>query len=98
VPVVSAAPVAPPSASAAPGASAPPAPIASAPPAAPSGDTGDVKTDNASPNHRIYVDGRVAGQTPDTVHVRCGAHTVRLGSGGKDQPVDVPCGGEVSVK
>ncbi len=66
---------------------------------APSGtDSGDLKTDAAHGGHRIFVDGHVVGQTPETVRVRCGPHVVRLGSSGKDQPVDVPCGGEVSIK
>jgi hypothetical protein len=55
-------------------------------------------TTDAAPNHRIYVDGRVLGQTPDTVHVKCGAHVIKLGSSAREQTVDVPCGGEVSVK
>ena len=62
------------------------------------GETGDVKTDTAASGRRVFVDGHVAGQTPETVHVRCGVHTVRVGSSGKEQSVDVPCGGEVSVK
>jgi hypothetical protein len=59
---------------------------------------GDVVTLDASPNHRIYVDGRVLGQTPETVRVKCGTHVIKLGSSAKEQTVEVPCAGEISVK
>jgi hypothetical protein len=59
---------------------------------------GDLVTADASPNHRIYVDGRVLGQTPETVRVKCGSHVVKLGSSGREQTIDVPCGGEIAVK
>jgi eukaryotic-like serine/threonine-protein kinase len=95
-----------PSASAAPSAaplldaSAPvdvPASAASAAPRPPASDSGSLKTTDATPHRRIFVDERVVGQTPETVTVKCGTHTVRLGSAGKPQSIDVPCGGEVVV-
>jgi len=48
-------------------------------------------------NRRIFVDDKVMGQTPASVTVKCGRRTVRLGSAGKPQVIDVPCGGEVTV-
>jgi serine/threonine-protein kinase len=58
---------------------------------------GLLKTSGAAPNRRIFVDERTLGQTPETVTVKCGSRTVRLGSAGKNQTVDVPCGGEITV-
>lgn len=59
--------------------------------------TGVVKTTGAPPGRRIFVDHRARGQTPDSVTVKCGRHSIRLGSTGRPQMVDVPCGGEVTV-
>ncbi|MBX3230895.1 MAG: protein kinase [Labilithrix sp.] len=58
---------------------------------------GIVRTTGAAPGRRIFVDEKVAGQTPESITVKCGAHAVRLGSTGKAQDVDVPCGGEIVV-
>jgi serine/threonine-protein kinase len=59
--------------------------------------TGMVRTTGALPGRRIFVDERTLGQTPESVAVKCGQHVVRLGSSGKPQRVDVPCGGEILV-
>ncbi len=88
-------------ASAAPSASASATP-SSAPSSAPSPSEippgmGVLKTAGAAPNRRIFVDERTLGQTPESVTVKCGTHTVRLGSAGHNQTVDVPCGGEITV-
>lgn len=58
---------------------------------------GLVKTTGAISGRRIFVDDRVLGQTPESVTVKCGPHTVRLGSSGKPQKIDVPCRGEVTI-
>ena len=58
---------------------------------------GLIKTPNAAPGRRIFVDEKAVAQTPDSVPVKCGAHIVKLGSSGKTQNIDVPCGGEVVV-
>jgi hypothetical protein len=78
--------------------------LASAPPAS----TGDVPVvDVASlprppigtvigaPKHRLWIDGRLAPSWKRTV--KCGLHTVQVGSQGEEREVDVPCGGEISV-
>jgi serine/threonine protein kinase len=88
------------SASAAPSASV--VPTASAAPVASNGvsdpeGTGTVKTAGAVPGRRIFVDEKTVGQTPESVTVKCGSHMVRLGSSGKPQKIDVPCGGEITV-
>lgn len=83
--------------SAAPAAPAVPSPPTPAP-AEPLGEgMGVVKTAGATAGRRIFVDDKTLGQTPESVTVKCGKHTVRIGSSGKSQAVDVPCGGELSV-
>jgi hypothetical protein len=47
--------------------------------------------------HRIYVDDHVAGEGPEPLRVRCGPHTIRLGSAGRELSAVVPCGGVVRV-
>jgi serine/threonine-protein kinase len=46
---------------------------------------------------RIFVDDRTVGQTPESVLVKCGARSVKIGSAGHRQVVDVPCGGEINI-
>lgn len=58
---------------------------------------GLVKTTNAAPGRRIFLDEKVAGQTPETITIKCGTHKVKLGSTGTIQEINVPCGGEVTV-
>jgi eukaryotic-like serine/threonine-protein kinase len=56
-----------------------------------------LSTANASPSHRIFFDGRVVGETPTTVEVPCGKHTVQLGSAGTTRTLDLPCGQELVI-
>jgi hypothetical protein len=57
-----------------------------------------VLTPASARSHRVFVDGNYAApRSGATLHLKCGKHVVRIGSGGRDQHVDVPCGGEVSV-
>jgi hypothetical protein len=46
--------------------------------------------------HRIFVDGAVTNETT-ALAVRCGQHTVRIGSQGAARIVDVPCGGQLTL-
>ena len=46
---------------------------------------------------RLYVDGLIVGETPTPVLVTCGKHVVKVGSAGREQSIDVPCGGAVIV-
>jgi hypothetical protein len=55
-----------------------------------------VGTVTGSPEHRLYVDGTLMHGT--SALVRCGMHTVQVGSMGKPQAVLVPCGSEVVVR
>lgn len=81
-----------------------PTPTTTRPPAATPAPTptttttaGDLDTTSARPQHRVFVDGRVVGETPGTFRIACGSHQVRLGSRGTIQNVDVPCGGVLKV-
>lgn len=71
--------------------------------AAPPGETetdptmGTLDTTGAPSGRRIFVDEKVVGETPESPQVKCGKHQVRIGSAGKTQTVDVPCGGSISV-
>jgi serine/threonine-protein kinase len=56
-----------------------------------------IKTEGAAPNRRIFFDEKVVGQTPETVTVKCGSHVVKLGSSGKPQTIDLPCGAEITI-
>ncbi len=47
--------------------------------------------------HRVFVDGRVVPSSLGTAVVDCGMHTVKIGHDGREQVIDVPCGGRVRV-
>ena len=83
---------------------APPAPVLAssmpepiAPHPNPTPATGELRTPESKPSHRIFVDGRFAGETGTPLTLACGAHRVRIGGGGRVQSVAVPCGGGVDV-
>lgn len=85
------------------------APIAAPPPAAPGpiaraeGDRvrgpqkGAIDVRPAAGEHRVFVDGRVVGNSPGTMVVDCGEHVVKIGHDGKEQAIEVPCGGRATV-
>jgi hypothetical protein len=58
---------------------------------------GDVTPPAAAAGHRIFVDGKVVGNGTDTVRVKCGSHTIKIGSSGTPQTIDVPCGGSLDL-
>jgi serine/threonine-protein kinase len=60
-------------------------------------DTGLLDTPSALWNHRVFVDGQARGAGGDIIRLPCGKHTVRLGSTGRTQTIDVPCGGTVAI-
>jgi serine/threonine-protein kinase len=69
------------------------------PPSAPTPDTdliprdlGELQMPSGAAGHRIFVDGRTAGEGATPIRVPCGPHTVRIGSAGRVQHIDVPCG------
>jgi hypothetical protein len=77
-------------------AAAPPAQEAAEKSSIPEG-MGLLKTTDLAGQRRIFVDNLTVGQTPDSVLVKCGSRTVRIGSAGHPQVIDIPCGGEISV-
>jgi hypothetical protein len=58
---------------------------------------GTISTPPDAAGHRVFVDGRYAGDSPGPIKVRCGSRVVKIGSGGTPRTVDVPCGGGVLV-
>ena len=54
-------------------------------------------TTGAAPNRRIFDDEKVVGQTPESVTEKCGTHAVKLGSAGKTQTLEIPCGGAITA-
>ena len=47
--------------------------------------------------HRVFIDGKVVASALGTAVVDCGTHTVKIGHDGRDQVIDVPCGGRVRI-
>ena len=105
-----AAPIAPSVATPAPAACAAPPPVTDPPPTPPSFASAVRETPRADqpapteggikvvvPGRRVFIDGRLAGEGPRTFSTSCGTHTVRVGSAGTTQSINVPCGGEVII-
>jgi len=94
---------APPSAPSAPFAPfAPSASSAAAPPALPPAPaiSGTLVVAPTKLPHRVFVDDRVVGESSSAARafaVRCGEHSIKVGSRGTPQSVTVPCGGSASV-
>jgi serine/threonine protein kinase len=86
---------APPAAAVAPTAGATPTVTAPAAGSAIPADSGDIVV--ASSGHRVYVDGRVVGQSPGTFRVKCGPRSVHIGSAQAPKTLNVPCGGTVPL-
>ncbi|MFO0641747.1 MAG: protein kinase [Polyangiaceae bacterium] len=49
-------------------------------------------TSPAAPGHRIFVDGKVVGETPQRVVLPCGKRTIQLGKGAPVRTLDLACG------
>ncbi len=58
---------------------------------------GSIALPASADGHRIYVDGKVVAAAPAAVFVPCGHHVLRIGSQGRDQEIDVPCGGRITA-
>jgi serine/threonine-protein kinase len=58
---------------------------------------GEIRVAPSHPPRRVFVDGRVIGESGIVTTITCGPHTVRVGTSGKLQNVDVPCGGTLDV-
>jgi serine/threonine protein kinase len=61
-------------------------------------DTGLLETPSGMANHRIFVDGFARGTGGDVLTLRCGRREVQLGSAGRIQWVNVPCGGRIRIE
>ncbi len=48
--------------------------------------------------HRIFVDDKIVGEGPGTYFIGCGRHSVKVGSSGKPQEIDAPCGETVTLQ
>lgn len=47
--------------------------------------------------HRLYVDGKLLGDSDGPVVVECGTRIIKLGTAGYSKSIAVPCGGEIAV-
>jgi hypothetical protein len=74
------------------------APPPSAHPAGVDARTCELDTSAARPGHRVFLDGRVVGETPRLLRVPCGGHELRMGSAGAAQHVVLPCGGTFKAR
>jgi serine/threonine-protein kinase len=61
-------------------------------------DVGELQPPPSAAGHRIYVDGRVVGEGTAPLRVKCAQHSVRIGSAGRTQYVDVPCGQAIALQ
>ncbi len=59
---------------------------------------GTINLPSTAAGHRVFVDGHVASDGAKPIDVACGHHNVRVGSHGKTQSIDVPCGGSVDLQ
>ncbi len=70
------------------------------PPPAPQADlptTGAIVLPESAAGHRVFVDGRVTEVKSGRIIVPCGSHSVRIGSSGTEQKLDVECGGATAI-
>lgn len=70
----------------------------STPTTTPSGEgtTGQLTVGTSAKGHRVFFDGKVLGEM-GTYTVPCGTHKVKVGSGGKEQTLTIPCGSSLSI-
>jgi hypothetical protein len=66
--------------------------------ARPATDEGILRVPSRAAQHRVFFDGRVIGEGAGEYPVRCGTHSVRVGSKGDELSLVVPCGGSVAVE
>jgi serine/threonine-protein kinase len=58
---------------------------------------GELQMPASADGHRIFVDGRTVSEGTAPVRVHCGPHEVRIGSAGRLQNVNVPCGSTLAL-
>ena len=64
---------------------------------APRSGTGALELPASAMGHRIFIDGQFGGDASPRVQVTCGRHTVRIGTAGRAQSVNIPCGGSIPL-
>lgn len=72
--------------------------LAPPPKGKPAAKMGTLHTPAAAAGHRVYVDGFLSGFAPNPIQLKCGTHTVKVGSAAKWQTINVPCGGDAWAK
>jgi hypothetical protein len=60
-------------------------------------DMGILDASAAPAGHRIFVDGHMIGQTPQSGLVKCGSHQVHIGGAGRPHTIDIPCGSAIRI-
>jgi hypothetical protein len=62
-------------------------------------DMGTVVLPARAAGHRIFVDGRrVQADGNGPLRLRCGTHTIQIGSSGTPESIELPCRGEVQLQ
>jgi hypothetical protein len=59
---------------------------------------GIARTPAKPAGRRVFVDGRVIGQSPMVLRLSCGVHKFKIGSAGTERSAVVPCGGEMTLE
>lgn len=60
--------------------------------------SGTITVPASRAGHRVWIDDHLVGEAPGRYAVSCGAHSIRVGSQGDLQRVDVACNGDVLVR
>jgi serine/threonine-protein kinase len=60
--------------------------------------SGTITVPASRAGHRVWIDDRMVGEAPGKYAVRCGVHSVRVGSQGYLRHVRVPCETDVEVR
>jgi eukaryotic-like serine/threonine-protein kinase len=60
--------------------------------------SGTIAVPGSRAGHRVWIDERLVGEAPGRYGVSCGAHSIRVGSQGDVQRVNVACDSEVLVR
>ena len=70
---------------------------AATPPASASPGVATLRTSDKLGGHRVFVDGKVVGNSPGPLTAPCGTHKVKIGSSGAEVEKDLACGAETLI-
>lgn len=59
--------------------------------------SGTITVSSSRSGHRVWIDDHLVGEAPGRYAVSCGVHSVRVGSLGELQHINVACNGEVLI-